>query len=64
MLRSVLAVMSLSGVCMTSGCAEYNVSRAVYEGIQTRDQLQATPAERAAKPDMSYQQYDSERKSR
>ena len=43
-------------------CSNYNFSKAVYEGVQTRDQLQSTPAERAGKPDMNYQQYDSERK--
>ena len=48
---------------LSSGCANYNFSRAVYDGVQTRDQLQSTPAERAGKPEpLNYQQYESERK--
>ena len=45
------------------GCTNYNFSRALYDGIQTRDQLQSTPAERAGKPEpLNYQQYENERK--
>lgn len=58
LLTAVLLTMSLCG-----GCSNYNFSRAVYEGIQTRDQLQTTPADRAGKPEpMNYEQYESERK--
>ena len=60
--RLFLTVMLLT-MFLCSGCSNYNFSRSVYEGIQTRDQLQSTPAERAGKPEpMNYQQYESERK--
>lgn len=50
-------------ISLCSGCSNYNFSRAVYEGVQTRDQLQSTPADRAGKPEpMNYEQYESERK--
>ncbi len=46
-----------------TGCSNYNFFKAVYQGVQTRDQMQTTPAERAGKPEpMNYEQYDSERK--
>ena len=46
-----------------AGCSNYNFSRAVYEGVQTRDQLQSTPPERMGRPEpLNYQQYESERK--
>lgn len=51
-------------VTLLAGCSKnYSFSRAVYDGVQTRDQLQTTPAERAGKPEpLNYQQYDAERK--
>ena len=58
-----VAVLVLIAVILT-GCAKYDFSRAMYEGIQTRDQLQSTPAERVGNPGMNYQQYDAERKPR
>ena len=51
-------------VLAVGGCSNYNFSRAMYEGVQTRDQLQSTPSERAGKPEMNYHQYDAERKPR
>jgi hypothetical protein len=47
---------------LMAGCSNYSFSKAVYDGVQTRDQLQSTPAERAGKPEINYQQYESERK--
>jgi len=50
-------------IFLSAGCSQYNFSRAVYDGVQTRDQLQSTPPERAGKPEpLNYQQYESERK--
>lgn len=63
MLARLLLTAMLLTIFLCSGCSNYNFSRAVYEGVQTRDQLQTTPAERAGKPEpMNYQQYESERK--
>ncbi|MDD2367498.1 MAG: hypothetical protein PHN84_15205 [Desulfuromonadaceae bacterium] len=56
----LLSFISLS----LSGCVkDYSFSRAVYEGVQTRDRLQSAPSERAGKPEpLNYQQYEEERK--
>ena len=60
--RLYVSTLFLTGF-LCAGCSNYNFSKAVYEGVQTRDQLQTTPAERAGKPEpLNYQQYDSERK--
>ena len=63
MLARLLLMTMLLTMSLCSGCSNCNFSRAVYEGLQTRDQLQTTPAERAGKPEpMNYEQYESERK--
>ena len=49
-------------VLVCGACTGYSLPRAVYEGVQTRDRLQTAPAERAAQPELNYQQYDAERK--
>ncbi len=60
--RPLLLAMLLAMI-FCSGCSSFNFFKVFYEGIQTRDQLRTTPAERAGKPDpMNYQQYESERK--
>jgi hypothetical protein len=57
----LLFALLIAALC--GGCKNYSFSRAVYEGVQTRDQLQSTPTERAGKPEpLNYQQYESERK--
>lgn len=58
------AIMMVAIMVCVSGCSKnYSFSRAVYDGVQTHDQLQTTPAERAGKPEpLNYQQYDTERK--
>jgi hypothetical protein len=55
---------ALAGVLilLLSGCGNYNFSRAVYEGVQTNNQLKATPAEQISNPHMNYDQYEAERK--
>ena len=63
MLARLLLLVTLPSIFFCSGCSNYSFSKAVYEGVQTRDQLQSTPGERAGKPEpMNYQQYESERK--
>jgi len=60
--RPPLLVMLLT-ILLCTGCSNFNFSKAFYEGVQTRDQLQSTPSERVGKPEpMNYQQYESERK--
>jgi hypothetical protein len=60
--RLYTALFILSVTVGSGGCANYNFSNAVYDGVQTRDHLQSTPTERAGKPEpMNYQQYESER---
>lgn len=62
MTRMSTVALFLLAAAMMSGCSNYNFSRAVYDAVQTREQLQSTPAERAGKPEpLNYQQYDSER---
>ena len=48
-------------VVLLSGCSNYNLSRAMYEGVQTHNQLNATPSERMNNPQMNYDQYEVER---
>lgn len=61
--RSISVVAAVSALLCFAGCSNYSFSRAVYEGVQTRDRLQAAPSENAGKPEpMNYQQYESERK--
>jgi len=63
MLARLFLPVTLLSMTLCSGCSNYNFSKAIYEGIQTRDQLQSTPGERVGKPEpMNYQQYESERK--
>lgn len=63
MFARLLLLVTLLTMFLWSGCSNYNFSKAFYEGVQTRDQLQSTPSERAGKPEpMNYQQYESERK--
>ena len=47
--RPLLLVMILTTLLCT-GCSNFNFSKAFYEGVQTRDQLQSTPSERVGKP--------------
>jgi hypothetical protein len=49
-------------VTLCTGCSNYSFSRAMYDGVQTRNQLSSTPAERAGKPELNYHEYESERK--
>jgi PBP1b-binding outer membrane lipoprotein LpoB len=49
-------------ILLLSGCSKYNFSRAVYEGVQTNNQLNATPVEQISNPQMNYDQYEAERK--
>jgi hypothetical protein len=49
-------------ILLLSGCSKYNFSRAVYEGVQTNNQLNATPVEQISNPHMNYDQYEAERK--
>lgn len=49
-------------VVMLCGCSSSNLKRGMYQGIQNYNQMQSTPTERIGKPDMNYDQYDSERK--
>ena len=59
----LLLTLPLLTIILSNGCANYNFSRALYDGVQTRDQLQSTPAERAGKPEpLNYDQYEKERK--
>ena len=56
---TLLPILLISMFC--AGCTSYN-PKAIYDSLQTRDQLQTTPAERAGKPEpLNYQQYESER---
>lgn len=45
-----------------SGCSN-NAQRALYEGIQTQNEINKSPAERALKPTPSYETYRKERES-
>ena len=49
-------------VTLLCGCSSSNFKRGMYDGIQNYNQMQSTPAERIGKPDINYDQYDSERK--
>jgi PBP1b-binding outer membrane lipoprotein LpoB len=49
-------------ILLLSGCSNYNFSRAVYEGVQSNNQLNATPVEKISNPQMNYDQYEAERK--
>ena len=49
-------------ILLSSGCSNYNFSRAVYEGVQTSNQINSTPLERINSPQMNYDQYEAERK--
>lgn len=55
-----LALTGLLAVLL-SGCSNYNFSRAVYEGVQTHNELNASPVERIKSPQMNYDQYEAER---
>lgn len=58
-----LLLLPLLLIFLSTGCSNYNFSRALYDGVQTHDQLQSTPAERAGKPEpLNYDQYETERK--
>ncbi len=54
----------LPAVMLVAACSrDYRFTRAVYEGVQTQNQLQTPPAERAGQPEpLNYQQYEAERK--
>ena len=63
MLARLLLLVTLLSMSLWGGCSNYSFPKAVYEGVQTRDQLQSTPDQRAGKPEpMNYHQYESERK--
>lgn len=59
MRETVLAVLAILMLC---SCSNYNFSQAVYEGVQTHNQLNTTPGERLNTPQMNYDQYETERK--
>jgi hypothetical protein len=63
-LKIISLALTYALLMCTVGCSKnYSFPKAVYDGIQTHDQLQSTPAERAGKPEpLNYQQYDAERK--
>jgi len=48
-------------VLLISGCSSSNFKQGMYQGMQNYNQLQSTPVERVGKPDMNYDQYNSER---
>ena len=53
----------LSALSLLSCSRGYSFTKAVYDGVQTRNQLQTPPTERAGRPEPPpYQQYDAERK--
>jgi hypothetical protein len=46
-----------------AGCTVDNVQHGIYEGLRTRNDLQASPSERAGKPESpDYREYDRLRK--
>ena len=58
-----------TGLCLVlclqplAGCSTDRVTRGLYEGIRTRNDLQSSPAERLGKPDaQQYSEYERARK--
>lgn len=49
-----------------AGCAGQDIGEGIYggiyDGVRAREMSQNTPIERAARPDMAYDQYSAERK--
>ncbi len=58
-----MLVLILLGLPFFGGCAAENVRQGLYEGVRTRNNLQSSPAERAARPESpDYPEYERLRK--
>jgi hypothetical protein len=63
MTRSSIVLFIVLCLHLFTGCTTSNVTRGVYEGLRTRNDLQSSPSERLGKPaSPDYAEYERARK--
>lgn len=61
-MKRMMLILTVVSALLQAGCTGSNPYRGVYEGIQIHNQHQMNPVERQTTPQMTYDQYEAERK--